>query len=811
MNVVDLTYESYSPGLVVLSVLIAVLASYTSFHAAGRLKTSSSKHKAVWAMSGGLCLGGGIWSMHFIAMLALDMGMTVTYEPLLLVLSIVFAVAASWLAFFILLFFKPSVQWHLLGAVFIGSGIVSMHYIGMAAMQMNAEIQYNPLLVTLSVVIAYLASFTALRLLSAVPSIRKRLWKEFGFIGSSLLMGAAISGMHYTGMAGASFEHGSAGMAMDSGTIHTEILSIFIGIGIMTILIITIIVAVFDRQIEFKKDQLNYIDNLYRGIIHTANDAIITSNMDMMIVSWNAAAERIFGHRQADIIGEPLSTIIPSAYQRRVEYFHKTGEEVEHASLVELEGLHREGHTFPLELSFSRQGTGEQKVYTGIVRDISERTRQNERIQELIYRDDLTRLPNRRMLNEHLTHMLEQRPRENLAVLFVDLDRFKNVNDVYGHRIGDELLIIAAERMQKLLRETDFLARQSGDEFVIILPESTGYRAGNTAHSLVEILNELITIEKNELFISASIGISVYPEDGKTAEDLLKHADTAMYKAKSSGANQYCFFTLDMNEEVSKKMLLESGLRKGILSEEFLLYYQPQVDVGSGEVKGYEALVRWRHPELGMVPPGEFISLAEETGLIIPLGRWILQEACRQMAEWKAAGSTVDRMSVNISTLQFQQPDFLKMVTQILETTGLSPEYLEIELTESIVQDPERSVPLMEQIRAKGIRISLDDFGTGYSSLSYLKDFPLNTLKIDKTFMDNIEDGQREEAIVETIIHMAQRLGFNVIAEGIEKSSQLSLLSEKSCQEYQGYYFSPPLPAEAIEVHREQRDEERTS
>jgi diguanylate cyclase (GGDEF)-like protein len=399
------------------------------------------------------------------------------------------------------------------------------------------------------------------------------------------------------------------------------------------------------------------------------------------------------------------------------------------------------------------------------------------------------------MLNEHLTHMLEQRPRENLAVLFVDLDRFKNVNDVYGHRIGDELLIIAAERMKKLLRETDFLARQSGDEFVIILPESTGYRAGNTAHSLVEILNELITIEKNELFISASIGISVYPEDGKTAEDLLKHADTAMYKAKSSGANQYCFFTSDMNEEVSKKMLLESGLRKGILSEEFLLYYQPQVDVGSGEVKGYEALVRWRHPELGMVPPGEFISLAEETGLIIPLGRWILQEACRQMAEWKAAGSTVDRMSVNISTLQFQQPDFLKMVTQILETTGLPPEYLEIELTESIVQDPERSVPLMEQIRAKGIRISLDDFGTGYSSLSYLHRFPISRIKIDKSFVQKLPDDVGSASIVRAIAQLGSSLSMKITAEGIETDSQLSFIQEQGCDEVQGFLTGRPIAA----------------
>lgn len=807
----DITYESYSPGLVVLSLIIAALASYTAFHTAGRLKTPGPKHKTLWAMSGGLCLGGGIWSMHFIAMLAVDMGMPVTYDPLLLALSIVFAVAASWFAFLILRFFQPRRLVHLLGALLIGSGIVSMHYVGMEAMKMEAEVTYNSFLVTLSLVIAFIASFTALRLLSRVPRVQNRLRQEAGFIGSSLVMGAAIAGMHYTGMAAASFEHSNAGIAAGPDAVNTELLSIFIGMGIMSILIITTIVAVFDRQMEFKKNQLSYVDNLYQNIIHSANDAIITSNMDMLITSWNQAAERIFGHRKADVVGRPLSVIVPEVCQRRVEYYYQTGEEVKSASLVEMEGLHRDGHTFPLELSFSRQESGGKYIYIGIIRDISERARQNERIQELIYRDELTRLPNRRMLNEQLAVTIDHQPEKKLAVLFIDLDRFKNINDVYGHRIGDELLVTASSRMEALLRENDFLARQSGDEFVVVMPDVTGYQAGNMAQSILQALNQVLLIEENELFISGSIGISMYPDDGKTAEELLKHADTAMYKAKNNGAGQYRFFTSDMNDEVSKKMLLESGLRKGIISEEFLLYYQPQVDVLTDEVKGYEALVRWNHPELGMVSPVEFIPLAEETGLIVPLGRWILQEACRQMAEWKAEGSTITRMSVNISTLQFKQPDFLRMVKEILETAGLPPEYLELELTESIIQEPEHSIPLMKSIRAQGIRISLDDFGTGYSSLSYLKDFPLNTLKIDKTFMDSIEDGQREEAIVESIIHMAQRLGFNVIAEGIEKSSQLLLLSEKSCQEYQGYYFSPPLPAEAIKMYQGQRDEELTS
>lgn len=809
----EITYGSYSLGLVLLSLFIAALASYTAFHAAGRLKTSDSNYKAIWAMSGGLCLGGGIWSMHFIAMLALDMGMRVTYSPVLLVLSVVFAVAASWLAFLILQFFQPRFLWHLLGAVFIGSGIVSMHYIGMAAMQMEAGITYDSVLVGISIVIAFLASFTALRLLSIVPSIRNRLRQELGFISSSLLMGAAIGGMHYVGMAGASFEHENSEVTADnSGSfIDAELFSIFIGIGIMIILTVTIVMAVFDRKIAFNKEQLNYIDDLYQGIIQSANDAIITSNMKGDIVSWNKAAEDIFGHQEQDIVGQPLSTIVPDAHQLKMKYYHKTGEETDSGSLVELDGIHCDGYTFPLELSFSRQGSGDEKIYIGIIRDISERIKQKERIQELIYLDDLTRLPNRRMLNEHLIHMLEHQPLGKLAVLFVDLDRFKSVNDVYGHRIGDQLLITAAGRMKKLLQNAGFLARQSGDEFVMVMPDTTAYQAGNMAESLIQALNELIVIEENELFISASVGVSMYPEDGTTAEKLLKHADTAMYKAKSSGTNQYCFFTSDLNDEVSKKVLLEAGLRKGIVSEEFLLYYQPQVDVSTGEVKGYEALVRWKHPKIGMVAPAEFIPLAEENGLIIPLGRWILQEACRQMAEWRTGGSTATRMSVNISTLQFQQADFLKMVMQTLETTGLPPEYLELELTESIVQDPKYSVPLMKEIREKGIRISLDDFGTGYSSLSYLKEFPLNTLKIDKTFIANIENSQREKAIVESIIHMAQRLGFNVIAEGIEKSSQLSLLSEKACQEYQGYYYSPPLPAEAIKVYKEQRDEERTS
>ncbi|MGY4691645.1 EAL domain-containing protein [Salibacterium sp. K-3] len=793
---------SYIPELVLLSVVIAVLASYAAFHAAGRLKGSLAKTKNGWALSGGFCLGSGIWSMHFIGMLAYDMDMTVTYDPVLFIVSIVCAVTASWLAFLILKFFTPRTVTHLIGAVVIGAGIVSMHYIGMESMRMGDELVYNPLIVALSIFIAFIASFTALQLLSAVPAVPLRMKQEIGYLGSSVLMGTAIAGMHYTGMAGTSYYFDGAGAdPAGSSFIGSGQLSLFIGTAILAILAITIMAAVFDRKIETSRDQYDMLEGLYQSIIQSANDAVVTSDQDGTIISWNEAAAGIFGYKKEEVIGRDLTVIIPESYLKEhcagFERHKNTGKQRVIGSVVELEGLHKDGHTFPVELSLSCQHRGGSIYYTGIIRDISERVKQQERIQELIYRDDLTQLPNRRMLNEHLQKILDQKSSEQLAVLFIDLDRFKQVNDVFGHRTGDKLLVTAAERMTEHLHNADLLSRQSGDEFVLVMPDASEYQAGQTAEMLLKDLNTAFFIDEKEMFVSASIGISMYPDDGMGAEELMKHADTAMYKSKRIGASQYRFFTSDMNEEVSKKMVLESDLRKGMEQEEFVLYYQPQVSVATNEVKGYEALIRWHHPELGMVSPAEFIPLAEETGLIIPLGRWILREACRQAEQWRQEGRMVSRISVNISPLQFRQPDFISMINEILEETGLPPNYLELEITESTVQDPEYSVPLMNDIRDMDVNISLDDFGTGYSSLSYLKDFPLNTLKIDKTFIDHVES-PREKAIVDAIIHMAHQLEFNVIAEGIENGVQLEMLSRNHCEEYQGYYYSPPLSPTAI-------------
>ncbi|MCF6136553.1 bifunctional diguanylate cyclase/phosphodiesterase [Pseudalkalibacillus berkeleyi] len=789
----------YHSGLVLLSIAVAVLASYISLEIAARLNNLKGKSRITWLLMGSLSLGGGIWSMHFVAMLAYDMGMSVTYEPVLLTISILFSIFSSGMAFYII---KKS-NTHLTqiaSSILIGTGIVLMHYIGMEAMQMQAVIQYDNRIVGLSVVIALVASYVAIRLFrkSDKASNRKRwIWL------SSIVMGAAISGMHYTGMASATYIHDSSvQMTQDDPTsqVGPTILGYLVAIGILMIIGFTFILIKYKTRIEDSDHRLEVIDRMYQSIIESANDAFITTNHKGVILSWNQAAQNIFGYTSSEIIGKSLHQIVPSdfrkAHEEGMERYNQTKEKRVIGETVELTGLHKSGTVFPIELSLSTIEDGEKTYFTGIIRNITDRVESQERIKKLVYRDELTELPNRRMLKEHLSSYIEQAKldRQLIAVLFLDLDRFKQINDVYGHSIGDALLKEIASRILGCLSTKDLLARQSGDEFVIVLPQTSQYQAGNIAKKIIETISEPILMEGLELYTSTSIGISLYPEDGESADTLIKHADTAMYEAKKEGGNQYYYFTNEINEIISRKMLLETGLRKALDREEFEVYYQPQVEVKTEKIVGFEALIRWNHPDLGMVSPVDFIPLAEETNLIIPMGEWILREACKEFKEWLVVNSDLRHVSVNISALQFRQPKFSELVSDILRETGLEPHYLELELTESIVQEPARAIPIMSELKSMGVKLSLDDFGTGYSSLSYLKDFPLDTLKIDKSFTKEIHLNMKDKAVVETIVHMANKLGLNVIAEGIETTEQLTSISESNCNEFQGFLCSPPLP-----------------
>jgi diguanylate cyclase (GGDEF)-like protein len=432
--------------------------------------------------------------------------------------------------------------------------------------------------------------------------------------------------------------------------------------------------------------------------------------------------------------------------------------------------------------------------------------RQNDEIRRMAYHDALTGLPNRLLFNELLNLALALAQRHNhdrqLAVLFLDLDRFKVINDTLGHAVGDQLLQAVADRLLSCCRrDRDTVARQSGDEFLILLPDmDSPQEAVNMAHKIIKAFAQPFALPEHELFAGTSIGISIFPEDGTDCETLIRNADMAMYSAKGNGRNGYCLFNQAMNDEVARQQLLENSLRKALQNGEFFLNYQPEVDVESGRIISLEALVRWQHPEMGLIPPKDFIAMAEKTGLIVPLGEWVLRQACAQNKLWQEANLPPVRIAINLSPREFQSINMVEMVEHILIETRLDPKWLELEVTEGImIQDLETTSRTLRRLSNLGVHICVDDFGIGYSSLSYLKKHPIDTLKIDRSFVEEITKNSDDAAIATAIITMAQSLRLNVIAEGVEAKDQVDFLRSQSCQLMQGYFFSKPLPAHEIQ------------
>jgi len=443
----------------------------------------------------------------------------------------------------------------------------------------------------------------------------------------------------------------------------------------------------------------------------------------------------------------------------------------------------------------------------GIV-DVTERKKIETEVKRLAHYDALTGQPNRYLLEDRMQQALAQADREGhkVGVMFVDLDRFKWVNDTLGHAAGDEMLKMVAARLQECVRKSDTVARLGGDEFIVLLYGfDEADEPDHFARRFLEALSEPMYLEGVELFSSASIGIAVYPMDGRDVDSLLRNADTAMYAAKELGRNNYQFFSARMNDQIKEKLRMEGRLRYALKSHELFLEYQPQIDMRNCKVIGFEALVRWQDPEEGLIPPARFIPVAEETGLIHPLGEWILRSACRQARSWQSAGYPSARIAVNISAKQFRRLDFVEMVERILAETGLPPHFLEIEMTESVIMDNiEESITTMADLKMRNIHLAIDDFGTGYSSLVYLKHFPFDRVKIAQEFIHTVPDNNEDMAIIQAIISMAASLKLDVIAEGVEKRSQLDFLRARRCQSMQGFYFSSPLPAAEMSGHLRQ-------
>ncbi|MCM3750227.1 EAL domain-containing protein [Paenibacillus pasadenensis] len=794
---------SYNIALVALSLLIPVVASFATLDLGIHIHKARGRARYVWTSCGALSMGMGIWSMHFIAMLAFHMPIRVTYSPLVVVASILPAIFASYLALRIIS--RPSLKLPraVLSAFLMSLGIVSMHYVGMAAMQMDAIIRYNPGLWALSALIAFVASLTALYLMYSVKikADQPRQWLRKAV--ASLIMGVAVSAMHYTGMAAASFYNRHSSEPAGDNMLSNSLLAYAIGIGMLVILSMVFTSTYVNRRFE---SQSRESERKFRSVIESASDAIILADSRMLIQSWNRGAQLMFGYSDKEAVGQPLDMTIPDRFKQAhadaLQPFLMLEDDTLPGlgSRLELYGLRKDGTEFPIELSLAGWEEEGQPFLSSIIRDITERKKAEHKINQMVYLDPLTGLPNRHLLNERLKEALDQAGESGLmiGIMFLDLDRFKYINDTLGHTMGDLLLVEVSIKLRECVDKQDTVSRQGGDEFIVLLPGTSVEEMTVKAQRILQTFNQSLLVGGQEMFVTPSIGMSLYPADGKTRDALIKNADTAMYRVKEQGKNNYQFYTAEMNEAVTRRMNLEIGLRKGIKKNEFTVHYQPQVDIPTGEIVGVEALIRWQHPQWGLISPAEFIPLAEETGLIIPIGEWVLREACRQNKEWQDAGLTPLRIAVNISSRQFQQSGFVELVSRVLKDTGLEPQYLELELTESIVQNSAHAISIMHKLKEMGIFLSIDDFGTGYSSLNYLKLFPIDSLKIDQSFTRNLLQDSKDEALVHTIINMAHNLGLKVIAEGVETGEQLQYLLLRHCHEAQGYYFSKPVPAEMI-------------
>ncbi|MDP9519779.1 putative bifunctional diguanylate cyclase/phosphodiesterase [Pseudomonas putida] len=674
---------SYSSSLVLISLCVAILASYTALDLTGRIATAKGRAAYLWMGGGALAMGIGVWSMHFIGMLAFSLPIDLGYDLALTAFSLLIAVLSS--GFALWLVSQPSLPGLQLGfgALIMGAGIACMHYTGMAAMRMLPGIDYDPTLFGASLLIALGASAAALwiafRLRRHTPYVRQ----IRGL--AAVVMGFAIVGMHYTGMAAANFPAGSFCGALGGG-LQGDGLVYLVLITTLAVLAVALLTSVLDARLEARTAEL--------------------------------------------------------------------------------------------------------------ARSL---TLANQELTQLALHDTLTDLPNRTLLADRIEQAIAKVAEQGgcFALMFIDLDGFKPVNDAFGHHIGDLLLKAVAARLRGHLHSQDTLARIGGDEFVLLVELHEPDDAMDVAVKQVNLVSRPFRVAEHDLQLSASLGIVLYPGNGQDQHELLRNADAAMYHAKSAGKNGYSFFDASMNSNARQQLQLLQDLRQALEQRQFRLHYQPKFDAQACLPIGAEALLRWEHPQHGLLLPDRFIGLAEKTGLIIPIGEWVLDEACRQMRHWLDQGHAGWRMAVNLSAIQFCHAGLVESVARALQENGLPANCLTLEITETTaMHDADASLTVLQRLSDMGVDLSIDDFGTGYSSLMYLKRLPANELKIDRGFVRDLEQDSDDAAIVSAIVALGQALGLRIVAEGVETDRQQDFLTRLGCDSLQGYLLGQPVPAE---------------
>ena len=805
---------TYDVWLVSLSIFVAVIASYVALDLASRVVASQgSKAARYWLVGGAISMGTGIWSMHFIGMLAFRLPIPMSYDIPITLISLLIAALVSGFALNTVSHGALSVRRLLVAGLLMGIGIASMHYTGMAAMELDPPIRYAPLLFSASVLIAIAASVIALWIALQLRSetILSAFWKK---LGSALVMGAAIAGMHYTGMTAANFAPDTV-CSVSPQDINNVWLASAIGGFSFMFLATTLLISVFDARLADhsaklaeKLRRLNADLEKARRFLGSVVDNIpnmifVKDAKDLKYIHLNKAGEQLMGFSEQELLGKSDGDVFSGAQADSLMAKDRETLGIGHRVFIMEERVKtKDGSEKILQTKKLPilDENGIPQYLLGISEDITERKKTEQQLVLLAQYDTLTGLPNRTLFRDRLSLAMARAKRNEqlVALMFLDLDRFKEINDTLGHTIGDEVLQGVAALLRRTLRDTDTVARLGGDEFTVILESlSQVDEIKIVTEKIQRAFTNPLLIQGREIFVTASVGITIYPFSGTEIDDLLQAADIAMYRAKEEGGNAYEFYSPEIKAQTVERLEMEASLRRAVEKQEFTLHYQPQVSVKSGRISGAEALIRWNSKELGPIPPVQFIPLAEKTGLILPIGEWILRTACAQCKAWQDQGLPELLMSVNLSPRQFRQKNLLEMITGVLEDTGLDPRLLELEITEgTIMYHAETAVALLRLLHLLGVQLSVDDFGTGYSSLAYLKRFPVQRLKIDQSFVRDLTTNADDASIVAAVVAMAKSLKLGVVAEGVETREQLAFLAGLHCDDYQGYYFSRPVPAE---------------
>ncbi|PWJ84806.1 PAS domain S-box-containing protein/diguanylate cyclase (GGDEF)-like protein [Pseudaminobacter salicylatoxidans] len=774
LTVYNCIVNEHDLRLVLLAAAVCAIASFSAIKLLQHVMRSHSTGQTFWLAVAATSTGFGIWATHFIAMLAFSPSIPSAYDGGFTALSLILAVLLTGVGMRAATR-HGDLENRLVGGAIIGGGIAAMHFVGMAAFEIQGHITWSPPLVTLA-----LGSGLALGAASIAVALERPSRRATAV--AATLMTLAICALHFIAMAAASI---TPDAAVEISSYSVDPTTLAAAVAAVSLAILCLSGAALWVDLRFRQNRLEA--TRMHGLANAAVEGLVICDGER-VVSANDSVLELTGLDRDAIAGLSLGDLFGSSSD--FDRLDQWG-----ATMREAELKAADGTAIPVELLAREIDYCGKPHMVLAVRDVRERKKAEADIMRLAHFDPLTGLPNRRSFTAKLDAEIAAMPEgegRQVALLLLDLDRFKEVNDQFGHGAGDTMLQTVARCVSGRLRAGQMMARLGGDEFAVILPNlSDGSAAERVARSILQALREENRHRAGEGVISTSIGIALYPADAPDKTTLISYADTALYRAKADGKDTYRFFEASMGAEARDRRALEHELRQALTTGEFSLVYQPQMEISSGRMIGFEALIRWNHPRRGLLAPAQFVPIAEESGLIVPIGEWVLATACREAVSWQQSLT----VAVNVSPIQLHNPNFTQRLHEILLQTGLPPQRLELEVTETaLIKDMHRALAVLRQVKALGVRLAMDDFGTGYSSLSNLRAFPFDKIKIDSSFIKSVDKNEQVAAIVRAVLGLGRGLGLPVLAEGIESSDELAFLGAEACQIGQGYFIGRPGP-----------------